>query len=99
MTVKLKDFRRELETSQEPVVSEIEIDKLLDNALLILYRELRELTLESAKGKLSPAYAKDLRDHTKLLFELKGQQGDWLKGVTDEQLKELFKRYIEMEAK
>lgn len=71
----------------DPSTSEISVDRLIDDGLLILYREIRNLKMLSANGKLEPNDAKDLRDHVKLLFELQLRQNQILKNLTDEELK------------
>lgn len=67
-------------------VSDINIDRLMEDGLLALYREMKNLLLLSTNGKLAPNDAKDLRDHVKLLFELKDRENDSLKGLTDDEL-------------
>ncbi len=69
-----------------PPISEISIGSLLDDGLLTLYREIQNLKALSVKGKLEAADARDLRDHLKLLFELKDREDQMLKGMTDEEL-------------
>lgn len=75
------------------LVSDISIDKLIDDGLIALNREITNLKTTSAHGKLDAADARDLRDHLKLLFELKDRESDSLKGLTDEEL-EAFARDI-----
>jgi hypothetical protein len=70
----------------DPPLSDISVQRLLDDALLALYREIKNLLLLSAKGKLSPTDARDLRDHSKLLFELREQEKDSLRHLTDDEL-------------
>lgn len=72
-------------------VSDISIARLIDDGLQILYREMRNLTLLSSKGKLDAASSRDLRDTIKLLFEIQAREGDSLKNLTDEQLREQVK--------
>lgn len=67
--------------------SDISVVRLIDDGLLALYREMKNLLNMSAKGKLNAADARDLRDHMKLLFELKAQESDSLRNITDEELK------------
>lgn len=69
-------------------VSDISVARLIDDGLLALYREMRNLLFLSAKGKLDPASSRDLRDSIKLLFELKDRESDSLRGMTDEQLRD-----------
>lgn len=78
----------------DPPLSEISISQLIDDGLLVLYREIRNLKMLSAKGKLDANSARDLRDHIKLLFELKDREKDALKGLTEEQLEELVKKTL-----
>ena len=69
-----------------PSLSDISIERLIEDGLLILYREIKNLLALSMRGKLEATDAKDLRDHLKLLFELKGQQQKLVKDFTDEEL-------------
>lgn len=73
-----------------PPIHDISVQRLIDDSLVILYREVRNLMILSARGKLAPNDARDLRDHTKLLFELKEQESESLKDLTDEQLETLL---------
>ncbi len=83
---KIKDQQTETERTPDPLVSDISIDSLIDNGLLVLYREVKQLLAMSVKGKLSAPDARDLRDHLKLLFELKDREDKSLDGLTDEEL-------------
>jgi hypothetical protein len=76
-------------------VSDISVTRLIDDGLLAIHREMKNLLMLSAKGKLDAAYARDLRDTVKLLFELQSREGDSLRGLTDEQLKEQAKKAME----
>lgn len=69
--------------------NDISIDRLLTDGLLGIYREVKNLLYLSAKGKLSPTDAKDLRDTVKLLFELKDREKDLLENLTNEDLEKL----------
>lgn len=73
-----------------PKVSDIDISSLIDDGLLALYREIKNILLVSARGKLDAPTARDLRDHLKLLFELKDREKEWLKSLTPAQLEELL---------
>lgn len=66
-------------------VSDISIDGLIDNGLLALYREMKNLLMASSKGKLDSASSRDLRDIIKLLFELKDRENQILSGLSDEE--------------
>ncbi len=71
--------------------SDVSIDRLLEDGLYILYREIKNLMIVSARGKLEPNDARDLRDHLKLLFELKERENEQLRSLTDEQLRDKAK--------
>jgi len=75
---------------EAPLISEISIQRLIDDSLSVLYREVKNLLILSAKGKLDAPSARDLRDNLKLLFELKDREGESLKGLTDEQINEML---------
>lgn len=72
--------------AEKPLVSDISIQRLIDSGLVSLDREMRNIAILSAKGKLDAASARDLRDHVKLLFELKEREDASLKDMTDEEL-------------
>jgi hypothetical protein len=76
----------------DPVISDISVDGLIGDGLLALYREIKNIMIMSAKGKLDAAYARDLRDHLKLLFEIKDREADFLSKLTDEQLDQLAEK-------
>lgn len=69
-----------------PLAKDISIDRLIEDGLVTLHREMKNILILSANGKLEAADAKDLRDHLKLLFELKDQENKLLKDITDEEL-------------
>ena len=69
-----------------PPISDISVQRLIDDGLIALYREIKNILSLSARGKLDPNHARDLRDHLKLLFELKDREKEALAGLTDEQL-------------
>lgn len=78
-----------------PSISEISVDRLIDDGLIALYREIKNLLTLSSKGKLDPNDAKDLRDHLKLLFELKTREDDSLHRLQDKDLKEQVKAVVD----
>lgn len=78
-------------TVKDPAIEDISVARLIDDGLLVLYREMKQLNFLSAKGKLTSEDAKDLRDHLKLLFELKNRENESLRGLTDDELKEKVK--------
>lgn len=71
---------------EDMVVSDISVARLIDDGLLALYREMRNLLLLSSKGKLDATNSRDLRDIVKLLFEIKDRENESLRGLTDEEL-------------
>ena len=73
------------EIASQPI-SDISVARLMDDCLVVLYREVKNLLTLSSRGKLDPNDARDLRDHLKLLFELKARENESLRGLTDEQL-------------
>jgi hypothetical protein len=77
-----------------PPISEISISSLLDDGLLTLFREMKNLKSASVNGKLSANDAKDLRDHLKLLFELKDREEQLLRGLTDEDLEKQARKAL-----
>ncbi len=86
--------------ANDPVsLSDISVARLIDDGLLALYREMKNLLMLSAKGKLDAVYSRDLRDIVKLLFELKDRENESLRGLTDEQLKEHVKKALEEDDK
>lgn len=78
-----------------PPVSEISVDSLLNDGLIALYREVKNLLIMSANGKLDPTDARDLRDHLRLLFELKDREAAALQELTDDQIKERAKELLD----
>ncbi len=70
----------------DPIVSDISVARLIDDGLLALFREMKNLLMLSSRGKLDAADSRDLRDTLKLLFELKDREGESLRGLTDEEL-------------
>lgn len=71
-----------------PPISDISVARLIDDGLIVLYREIKNLLALSVTGKLDANNARDLRDHLKLLFDLKDRENESLRGLTDEQLQE-----------
>ncbi len=71
----------------DPVISDISVDNLIGKCLLILHREVTNLLMLSAKGKLEANGARDLRDTTKLLFELRDREKDILESMDEDAVK------------
>ncbi len=94
--MKLKHFAKTstvLPTAAEDtVISDISIARLIDQGLLTLSREIKNLTMLSVRGKLSPADARDLRDHLKLLFEMRAMEADVLRTLSDAELQSRAKK-------
>lgn len=67
-------------------ITDISVDGLLGDGLQALRREVKNLLMLSAKGKLDAASARDLRDTVKLLFELKDREKDILESMSEEAL-------------
>lgn len=76
----------------DPLISDISVDSLIGDGLLALYREIKNLLVLSSKGKLEPNSARDLRDHLKMLFEIKDREKDFLKNISDEDFKALLEK-------
>lgn len=70
------------------------MQRLIDDCLLVLHREVKNLVALSVRGKLEPNDARDLRDHLKLLFELKAREDDSLQGMSDEELEQHAKEVL-----
>lgn len=79
------------EVAADIPTSDISVARLIDDGLLVLYREMTNLKMLSVHGKLDAASARDLRDTIKLLFELKERENESLHGMTDEQIAEALK--------
>jgi hypothetical protein len=76
---------------EDPALSDISVARLIDDGLLAIYREMKNLLILSASGKLDSASSKDLRDTVKLLFELKDRENESLRGISDEDLEATIK--------
>lgn len=73
----------------DPVVSDISIDGLINDGLLALYREIKNILILGTNGKLDASSSRDLRDHLKLLFELKDRELTLLDQLDDETLEKI----------
>lgn len=85
--IKTQQLNAQNEEISDVVVSDISIGRLVEDGLLVLYREIKQLKLLSAKGKLAPNDSRDLRDHLKLLFELKDREDAILTSLSEEELR------------
>lgn len=74
----------------EPVASEFDIVGLLADGGEILRREVKNLLMESSRGKLGATSAKDLVSYLKLLHDLKLDQEKALSSMSDEELDKLW---------
>lgn len=79
---------------EDPALSDISVARLIDDGLLAIYREMKNLLILSSSGKLDPASSKDLRDTVKLLFELKDRENESLRGISDEDLQKRIKETL-----
>lgn len=67
--------------------SEFDIEDLLAKTAEVLRREVKNLMLESSRGKLSAGSARDLVVYVELLKKLKLEEEEAARLLTDEQLK------------
>lgn len=74
---------------KDPPISDISVDDLVGKCLLALNREVTNLLMLSAKGKLDAGGSRDLRETTKLLFELKDREKEFLESLGNDDLKRL----------
>lgn len=85
----LKDDAPDSAPTSDPKPSDIDLDDLLDKQTLILYRETKNLLIESSKGLLSPAASGSLERVMKLTAELRKRQKELLENLSDEELEKL----------
>lgn len=78
-------------SNPDPLISDISVDSLIGDGLLALHREMKQILALGAHGKLDAPTARDLRDHVKLLFEIKDREKSLLDDLTDEELAEMVK--------
>lgn len=78
----------------DPPMSDISVDGLINDGLLVLYREMKNILTLGVGGKLPPEASKDVRDHLKMLFEIKDREAEHLKKLTDEQLQNMVITYL-----
>lgn len=74
---------------KDPPFSEIDLDKLTKQQMLILFRETRNLLIESARGLLNPGASVSFERCMKLTKELKKEELAYLASLEDEQLDKL----------
>lgn len=72
--------------------AEISLDDLLDKTRLILYREIRNLLIESTPGLLSKDSSQALVSYIKLLKDLKKAEEETAEDLTDEELEQLVQK-------
>ena len=72
------------EVQEELPASSFDVEKLLAQGGEILNREVKNLLMESSRGKLN-----DLCNYIKLLSELKKEQQEALKELSDEEIEKL----------
>lgn len=77
-------------TAPEPEPeSDFDVVAELDRVQLILRREVKNLLIASASGKLLPAHSRDLVAYVRLLSDLKKEQLEELSSKTDDELLKL----------
>lgn len=81
-----------LAPAEEPVAATFDVTALLDKGGLILSREIKNLLMASASGKLLPAHSRDLVAYIRLLSELKEKQEQDASAMTDEELQAAAKK-------
>lgn len=85
------------DTDDSSGASSFDVEELLNKGGLILRREIQNLLMESSRGKLAPASARDLVAYVKLLSEIKSDTQEELANMTDEELSKL-KQNLESKA-
>lgn len=89
---KIKNLlKTEMFPTEEILIGEVSVTRLMDDCLTALYREVKNLLISSAKGKLSTNDARDLRENLKMLFELKDREANLLRNLSDADLMERAK--------
>lgn len=76
-------------TPYDPVFSDISLDDLTKKQLLILYRETRNLLIESAKGLLSPHASTSFERCMKLTKDLRKEEKAYLDSLSEEELEKV----------
>lgn len=79
---------------KDPLISDISVDSLINDGLLALYREIKNILTLGVGGKLPPEAARDLREHLKMLFEIKDREAEHLQNLSDEQLQDMVIAYL-----
>jgi hypothetical protein len=74
-----------------PPVTPFEVDEALSKLLTVMQREVHNLLIASAGGKLLPEHSRDLVQYIKLLSEVSVDQKEMLANMTEDQLKNLLK--------
>ncbi len=67
----------------------MDLRQLLDQCIEILRRDIKNIFVESSKGKLSPAAARDLVAYTKLLSDVLEESEEEASGASEEELKKI----------
>lgn len=75
----------------DDIAVSFDLEDLLDKGGEILRREIANLLMESSRGKLNSASARDLVSYIQLLSKLKSEKQDELENMSDDKLKELLK--------
>lgn len=82
----VKEDKPEVYTPPNVNVSDVSLDDLIKDHLLILYRQTKRLTEESARGLLSKESDVSFERVVKLTRELRKEERDFLKSLSDEDL-------------
>jgi ribosomal protein L29 len=70
---------------------DISLESLLNRSLEILKREITNLMMASANGKLNGTSGRDLVAYVKLLSDLQNKKSDELSEMSDEDLEKVLK--------
>lgn len=65
---------------------DLDLEQLFNKSIEILRREINNLFTHSTTEKLSPTDARDLVQYIKLLSEIKAEQDEAIKKLSDEEL-------------
>jgi hypothetical protein len=74
---------------KEPSAKEVDLDRVREQHLLILYRQTRNLLIQSKDGLLSPSATAAFTEAVKLRQMLKREETDQLDSLSEEELEKL----------
>ena len=81
-----------VKATEQLLSSDTDAETLLAKAYYILQREIANMMVESASGKLNKDSARDLVAYVKLLSDIKLDQEELLNNLTTDQLNEVVKK-------